>query len=128
MVQLAEGVRIVDADAHMTERHDLFTERAPKGYEDRVPQVHEIDGIPTWTMDGHTLARAGASVVVADVHEAGRRGVGEVHRRRDEARIGRERSNELRAAGEDGVAVLQRRERAHFAASAYGNPGADNFA
>ena len=47
MAKLAEGVRIVDADAHMTERHDLFTERAPKGYEDKVPHVEKIDG------DGH---------------------------------------------------------------------------
>ena len=35
-----------------------------KGYEDRVPQVHEVDGVPTWTMDGNALARAGASGVV----------------------------------------------------------------
>ena len=32
MVKLAEEVRVVDADTHMTERHDLFTSRAPKGY------------------------------------------------------------------------------------------------
>ena len=59
-----DGLCIIDADTHLTEPHDLWTARAPKGYEDRVPQVHEIDGIPTWTMDGHTLARAGASGVV----------------------------------------------------------------
>jgi hypothetical protein len=29
----------------MTERHDLFTERAPKGYEDKVPHVERIDGL-----------------------------------------------------------------------------------
>ena len=52
-----DGLCIIDADTHLTEPHDLWTARAPKGYEDRVPQVHEIDGIPTWTMDGHTLAR-----------------------------------------------------------------------
>jgi uncharacterized protein len=60
MVQLAEGVRIVDADAHMTERHDLFTERAPKGYEDRVPHVVKIDGMDTWVIDGHTFGKAGS--------------------------------------------------------------------
>ena len=36
---------MIDADTHMTERHDLFTSRAPKGYEDRVPLVTEIDGV-----------------------------------------------------------------------------------
>jgi hypothetical protein len=29
VLKLAEGLRVVDADSHMTERHDLFTERAP---------------------------------------------------------------------------------------------------
>ena len=48
-----DGLCIIDADTHLTEPHDLWTARAPKGYEDRVPQVHEIDGVPTWTMDGH---------------------------------------------------------------------------
>ena len=60
MVQLAEGIRIVDADAHMTERHELFTERAPKGYEDRVPHVVKIDGMDTWVIDGHTFGKAGS--------------------------------------------------------------------
>src|SRR5262249_57810802 len=46
------------------EPHDLWTARAPKGYEDRVPQVHDVDGVPTWTMDGKALSRAGASGVV----------------------------------------------------------------
>ena len=41
MPELAESIRVVDADAHMTERHDLFTERAPKGYEDKVPHVED---------------------------------------------------------------------------------------
>ena len=55
MAKLAEGIRIVDADSHMTERHDLFTERAPKGYEDKVPHVEKIDGVDMWVLDGHTL-------------------------------------------------------------------------
>ena len=59
-----DGLCIIDADTHLTEPHDLWTARAPKGYEDRVPQVHDVDGIPTWTMDGKALSRAGASGVV----------------------------------------------------------------
>ena len=59
MAKLAEGIRIVDADSHMTERHDLFTERAPKGYEDKVPHVVKIDGMDTWVIDGHTLRQGG---------------------------------------------------------------------
>jgi predicted TIM-barrel fold metal-dependent hydrolase len=60
MAKLAERVRIVDADAHMTERHDLFTERAPKGFEDKVPHVVKIDGMDMWVIDGHTFGRAGS--------------------------------------------------------------------
>ena len=51
-MKLADEVRVIDADTHMTERHDLFTARAPKAYIDRVPQVKEIDGKPHWVVDG----------------------------------------------------------------------------
>ena len=60
MVQLAEGLRVVDADSHMTERHDLFTERAPKGYEDMVPRVERIDGEDMWVIAGKTFGKAGS--------------------------------------------------------------------
>ena len=55
-----EPIRVIDADAHMTERHDLFTERAPKGYEDKVPHVVRIDDVDMWVVDGHTFGKAGS--------------------------------------------------------------------
>jgi predicted TIM-barrel fold metal-dependent hydrolase len=57
---LAEGLRVVDADSHMTERHDLFTERAPKGYEDKVPHVEVVDGREMWVIVGKTFGKAGS--------------------------------------------------------------------
>ena len=57
---LVEGLRVIDADSHMTERHDLFTERAPKGYEDKVPHVELIDGKEMWVIEGETFGRAGS--------------------------------------------------------------------
>jgi uncharacterized protein len=60
VVKLAEGLRVVDADSHMTERHDLFTERAPKGYEDIVPRVEIIDGKEMWVIAGKTFGKAGS--------------------------------------------------------------------
>ena len=67
MVKLADEVRIIDADSHMTERHDLFTERAPKGYEDRVPHVIEIDGKPVGHREGRPLGPArGGGVIDRD--------------------------------------------------------------
>jgi predicted TIM-barrel fold metal-dependent hydrolase len=50
-MKLADEVRVIDADTHMTERHDLFTSRAPAQYKDRVPRVIEIDGKPHWVVD-----------------------------------------------------------------------------
>ena len=47
-----DGIRIIDADTHFTEPHDLWTRRAPAAYKDRVPHVEEIDGEPTWVVDG----------------------------------------------------------------------------
>jgi uncharacterized protein len=44
----------------MTERHDLFTERAPKGFQDRVPHVERIDGADMWVIDGYTFGKAGS--------------------------------------------------------------------
>jgi predicted TIM-barrel fold metal-dependent hydrolase len=58
--ELVSDIRVIDVDAHMTERHDLFTERAPKGYEDRVPHVERIDGMEMWVVDGHTFGKAGS--------------------------------------------------------------------
>ncbi|GAA3211306.1 amidohydrolase family protein [Actinocorallia longicatena] len=60
MARLAEGIRVIDADAHLTERHDLFTERAPKGYEDKVPRVERVDGQDMWVIEGKTFGKAGS--------------------------------------------------------------------
>jgi len=51
MVKLADEVRVIDADSHFTEAHDLFTSRAPQGFEDRVPRVVDIDGDAFWIVD-----------------------------------------------------------------------------
>ncbi len=67
MVKLADEVRVVDADTHMTEVHDLFTKRAPKGFEERVPRVVDVDGQATWVMEDSPIAPArGGGVVGRD--------------------------------------------------------------
>ncbi len=58
------NVRVIDADTHMTEQHDLWTSRAPAKYKDRVPQVARLDGIACWCVDGTIMGRAGAGGVV----------------------------------------------------------------
>ncbi len=63
-----DQVKVVDADTHMTERHDLWTSRAPAKYKDRVPRVERIDGATQWVVERDVvLGRAGAGGVV-DVH------------------------------------------------------------
>lgn len=64
MSRLAEDVRVVDADTHLTEAHDLWIKRAPAKYKDRVPRVEEIDGQPTWVVDGSPLGFAGGGGVI----------------------------------------------------------------
>jgi uncharacterized protein len=59
-----EPVKVIDADTHLTERHDLWTTRAPAALKDRVPRVTEVDGAATWVVDGAVLGRAGAGGVV----------------------------------------------------------------
>ena len=59
-----DDLKVVDADTHLTEAHDLWTKRAPKGWEDRMPHVERIDGAATWVVEGAVLGRAGAGGVV----------------------------------------------------------------
>ncbi len=56
--------RVVDADTHLTERHDLWTRRAPASIKDRVPRVEDVDGVATWVVEGEVLGRAGGGGVI----------------------------------------------------------------
>jgi predicted TIM-barrel fold metal-dependent hydrolase len=55
---------IVDADTHLIETADLWTSRAPASLKARVPRVSEIDGKPTWVMDGSVLGAAYIGAVI----------------------------------------------------------------
>ena len=87
MPQLAEDLRIVDADSHMTERHDLFTSRAPKGYEGKMPHVERINGADMWVIEGKTFGKAGSGGTIdrqGKKHafrdsQGGSWGIGDVH-------------------------------------------------
>ena len=59
-----DQVKVVDADTHFTEPHDLWTSRAPAAWKDRVPHVTPVDGEATWVVDGEVLGRAGAGGVI----------------------------------------------------------------
>ena len=65
-------VKVIDADTHLTERHDLWTSRAPAGMKDRMPHVTQVDGQATWVVEGAVLGRAGAGGVVDKDNHKGR--------------------------------------------------------
>jgi uncharacterized protein len=46
------GMPIIDVDTHLTERHDLWTSRAPAKFRDKVPQVREVNGRRAWFING----------------------------------------------------------------------------
>ena len=55
MLDTDRPVRVIDADSHMSERHDLWTRSAPPGMKDRMPYVTEVDGIPSWVVEGNIV-------------------------------------------------------------------------
>jgi predicted TIM-barrel fold metal-dependent hydrolase len=64
MLETTSASFVVDADSHWCEPPDLFTKRAPAAFRDRVPRVEQVEGEPTWVMDGHPLGRASAGGVI----------------------------------------------------------------
>jgi predicted TIM-barrel fold metal-dependent hydrolase len=65
-------VKVVDADTHLTEVHDLWTSRAPAALKDRMPHVEQVDGEATWVVEGNVMGRAGAGGVVDKDNNKGR--------------------------------------------------------
>ena len=49
---LYKGIKVIDADTHISEPYDLWTSRAPAKYRERVPQMRETDGKWVWTIEG----------------------------------------------------------------------------
>lgn len=46
------GVKIIDADTHLTEPFDLWTSRATPSFRNRVPQARKVDGRWMWFVNG----------------------------------------------------------------------------
>jgi uncharacterized protein len=66
------ALKIIDADTHLTEPHDLWVRRAPAAWRDRVPQVRMLDGQMSWVIDGNKSIGTGAhpnSAILKDGHK-----------------------------------------------------------
>ncbi|MET0366262.1 MAG: amidohydrolase family protein [Sphingobium sp.] len=53
-------IKVIDADTHYTEPHDLWVKRAPAKWKDRVPQVKMFDGQMSWVIDDRLSIGTGA--------------------------------------------------------------------
>jgi predicted TIM-barrel fold metal-dependent hydrolase len=62
------ALKIIDADTHLTEPHDLWVRRAPAAWRERVPQVKLLDGQMSWVIDGNKSIGTGAHPNSAILH------------------------------------------------------------
>ncbi len=53
-------IKVIDADTHLTEPHDMWVKRAPAKFRDRVPQVKLLNGQRCWVIDGDKSIGTGA--------------------------------------------------------------------
>ncbi|MDB6160053.1 MAG: amidohydrolase, partial [Gammaproteobacteria bacterium] len=53
-------LKVIDADTHLTEPHDLWIKRAPAALRQRVPQVKMHQGQMSWVIDGDKSIGTGA--------------------------------------------------------------------
>jgi len=51
------GVKVVDADTHITEWPDLWTSRASGKYKDLMPQRKTVDGVTAWMIDDYVISK-----------------------------------------------------------------------
>jgi len=70
--KVKSGIKVIDADTHLTEPHDMWTKRAPAKFRDRVPQVKMLDGIRSWVIDGNQSIGTGAHPNSSVLKEGGK--------------------------------------------------------
>src|SRR4051794_28906889 len=63
-IEAGRPTRVIDADSHMKEPHDLWTSRATAATRDRMPHVAEIDGDLVWVVGSEVLSTNRGGVVV----------------------------------------------------------------
>lgn len=70
--QAKSSIKIIDADTHLTEPHDMWIKRAPASIRDRVPQVKMLNGVRCWVIDGDKSIGTGAHPNSAVLKEGGK--------------------------------------------------------
>lgn len=65
--QAFAGIKVIDVDTHYTEPFDLWTSRAPAAWQDRLPNVRDVDGTPQWFLENRPFGLAQpAACILAD--------------------------------------------------------------
>ena len=59
--EIFDDIKVIDADTHYSEPHDLWVKRAPAAMKQRVPRVETIDGILSWVIDDSLVIGRGAT-------------------------------------------------------------------
>jgi predicted TIM-barrel fold metal-dependent hydrolase len=59
--EIFDSIKVIDADTHYSEPHDLWTKRAPPAMKGRVPRVETVDGVLSWVIDDSLVIGAGAT-------------------------------------------------------------------
>jgi len=59
--EIFDNIKVIDADTHYSEPHDLWVKRAPAAMKKRVPRVETIDGILSWVIDDSLVIGRGAT-------------------------------------------------------------------
>ncbi len=65
-------IKVIDADTHLTEPHDMWVKRAPAAIRDRVPQVKMLNGVRSWVIDGDKSIGTGAHPNSSILKEGGK--------------------------------------------------------
>lgn len=66
------AIKVIDADTHLTEPHDMWVKRAPAALRDRVPQVKMLNGQRCWVIDGDQSIGTGAHPNSAILKDGGK--------------------------------------------------------
>ncbi|TCM20467.1 putative TIM-barrel fold metal-dependent hydrolase [Novosphingobium sp. PhB165] len=70
--QTGSSIKVIDADTHLTEPHDMWVKRASAAMRDRVPQVKMLNGTRSWVIDGDKSIGTGAHPNSAILKQGGK--------------------------------------------------------
>lgn len=79
--ELFERTQVIDVDTHITEPRDVWTDRVPKKWGDRVPHIEQRNGVDLWYADGQRIGSPGGTSMAGfhDFYPATPKGYDEIH-------------------------------------------------